>query len=78
MSFYNKWLRAQADLPLKHRNTLTICTHTAQELELALASIRQFVEVMNYGKERIEVISKQGTSDGIIELSVGDSKEMCS
>ncbi len=75
-SFCNRWLREQADLPRKHRSTLIYCTLEPSELESVLATIRQFEEHMNSGKEQIAVTRKLGHLDGTIELFVEGSREM--
>ncbi len=74
--FCNNWLRAQVDLPRKHRSTLIYCTLQQPELGLVLATIRQFEERMNSGKEQIAVTLKRDEKDGTTELFVEGSKEM--
>ncbi len=73
-SFYNKWLRSQAHLPPKRRNTLIISMPVQSALELALVKIQRFVKYMNTGKAGTEVRVKKVA--GGIELFVEDSKEM--
>ncbi len=69
-SFYNKWLRSQAEESVKDRSMLTICMQEPQELQSVLETIQKFVKVMNTGKVKIEVCP------GEINLRVSDSKEM--
>ncbi len=77
-SFCNKWLRSQADLPLKRRSTLIYCMLPPSELALVLETIRLFEVRMNSGKAQVEVMLKPDKHDGTIEIFVGDSKEMSS
>ncbi len=75
-SFCNRWLRQQSKLEPKRRNTLIYCGLEQSEQELVLATIRQFEDLMNSGKERIVVTLKQDKSVGTIEVYVEDSREM--
>ncbi len=72
-SFYNKWLRSQADLPPKRRNTLTISMQEPQALQSVLETILKYARSMNTGKAGPRAQVKW--VDTGIELSVVDSKE---
>ncbi len=76
-SFCNRWLRSQADLPPKRRSTLIYCTLQQSELVSVLEVIQRFEGRMNSGKVPVEVMSKVNNNAGTIEISVVDSKEMC-
>ncbi len=76
MSFCNKWLREQANLPRKSRSTLIYCTLAPEELQSVLEIIQHFEEVMNSGKEAIAVTRKCDRNAGTIELFVEGSREM--
>ncbi len=69
-SFYNRWLRSQAEDLLKDRSTLTICIPELLEQESVLETIQKYAKRMNTGKVKIEACP------GTIKLSVSDSEEM--
>ncbi len=76
--FCNSWLRQEADLPPKHRSTLTYYMLPPLELQLVLDSIHQFENHTKCGRARTVAIQKLGLRDGTIGLSVEDLKEMSS
>jgi len=72
-SFCNRWLRSQAELPLRLRSILTYCTEQQLEQRLELVKIQKYVKSMNTGKAGTSVQVRE--ADGSIELCVVDSKE---
>ncbi len=76
LSYCNKWLRSQADLPRKHRSTLIYCGLQPPEQQLVLDSVKLFEERMNSGKVQIAVTLRHDKHDGTIDLFVEGSKEM--
>ncbi len=76
-SFFNRWLRQQADLPRKSRSTLIYCTLQPQELRQVLDIIQQFEVRMNSGEAVLEVTRRCDKNAGTIEVFVEDSREMC-
>ncbi len=73
-SFYNKWLRSQAELPLKQRSTLTISMQEPSELVLVLETIQKYAALMNFGK--VEIVERARWGDGMTVRLEDDLKEM--
>ncbi len=70
LKFCNTWLREQSKSPNKGTSTLSLPTLEPLELELVLASIRQFEIHMKSGRVKIEILR------GKISMSIVNSKEM--
>jgi len=69
--FYNKWLRSQAELPLKSRNPMIISMHSVRALQLVLLGILKYDKHMSTTRVRVEVVCPTE-----IRLTVVDSREM--
>ncbi len=72
----NSYLRLVSSLSANPKKLMIFCTQSVQEQQLVLAAILQFGEATSFGRVRIVLTSKPGTSVGTIEVSVEDSKEM--